>query len=145
MKTVILKNRLSGKYYLRGAHFTADLEIATPVGVQSPEYALIKHTYDFENVEEIEHAPHTPNAGWRHDGYGQWILKLSRTIDIRVFQQHGQQGDPTPRAWQYVLPWGRSKAIFTTADNAKVAAERHAVIGAQTIIDHLSNNTHYKP
>jgi hypothetical protein len=63
--TVILKNKLTGKYYADGKSFNVDEDEATVIAIPSPEYHTIKYSYDLTEVWHIVH-PGAPgaNATW---------------------------------------------------------------------------------
>jgi hypothetical protein len=63
--TVVLKNKLTGKYYADGKSFNVDEDEATVITVPSPEYHTIKYSYDLTQVWHIAvpKAPST-NATW---------------------------------------------------------------------------------
>lgn len=63
--TVILKNKLTGKYYGDGKSFNVNEDEATVIAIPSPEYHTIKYSYDLREVWHIVH-PGAPgaNATW---------------------------------------------------------------------------------
>lgn len=63
--TVILKNKLTGKYYADGKSFNVDEDEATIIDTLSPDYHTIKYSYDLTEVWHIvvPKAPST-NATW---------------------------------------------------------------------------------
>jgi hypothetical protein len=63
--TVILKNKLTGKYYADGKSFNVDEDEATVITVPSPEYHTIRYSYDLTEVWHIV-VPEIPstNATW---------------------------------------------------------------------------------
>ena len=63
--TVILKNKLTGKYYADGKSFNVDENEATIIDTLSPDYHTIKYSYDLTEVWHIV-VPQAPsaNATW---------------------------------------------------------------------------------
>lgn len=83
------------------------------------------------------------NPGWHQPQKYRsgWALKLGRLLEISVHQEIGTRNGPPPK-WCYTLPWGRSKFIFTTSDEAKMYAERHALKNLKEAVAHLESKTY---
>lgn len=82
------------------------------------------------------------NPGWHQPAKYRsgWALKLGRLLEISVHEEIGHRGGPKPM-WCYVLPWGRSKFVFATAEDAMKYAERHALKDIALAHAHLEAKT----